>query len=69
MKEYSYDIYNKLGRVQGGKITEDTYNETINRKDIKLVQEWETEFKDSILYGKQYRLNSGYTLFIWKEVK
>ena len=69
MKEYSYDIYNKLGRVQGGKITEDTYNETINRKDIKLVQEWETEFKDSILYSKQYRLNSGYTLFIWKEVK
>lgn len=69
MKEYSFDIYNELGRVQGGKLTEEAYDKTTNRKDIELVKEWETEFKDSTLYGKQYRLNSGYTLFVWKEVK
>ena len=67
-KEYSYDIYNDLGRVQGGNLTEEAYNEALKRTDIELVQEWETEYKEEITYGKQYKVGKDYRLFIWKKV-
>ena len=68
-KEYSYDLYNELGRVKGGKITEEEYMSVVNRKDIKLKQEWETKYTDRTLYGKMFVLNEKNKLFIWKEVK
>lgn len=67
--KYGYDLYNKnFSRMEGGKITEEKYKEVENAKHFKLVKEWETEYKDSILYAKQYKLDNGYILFIWKEV-
>lgn len=68
MKKYSYDIYNQFGRVQGGGLTEDAYNETLNRKDIQLIKEWKTEYEDKTMFGKQYKINDNYILFIWKEI-
>lgn len=65
--EYSYDLYNEYGRVEGKKINEVYYNEVID-SNFKLVKEWKTKFKRSVLYAKQYELDNGYILFIWKEV-
>ena len=65
--EYSYDLYNEYGRVEGKKINEVYYNEVI-KSDFKLVREWESKLKKSVLYAKQYELGNGYILFIWKEV-
>lgn len=67
MNKYDYDIYNKLGRVQGGSLTEEAYNNAINRTDINLVKEWETEYNESTVYGKLYKIND-YELYMWKEV-
>lgn len=67
--EYGYDLYNEeFSRMEGTRITEEKYIKAENTKDFKLIREWKTEYKDRTLYGKQYNLDNGYTLFIWKEV-
>ena len=67
--EYSFKILDKRGNeIVGGTITENKYNEVINSENITLKQEWKTKYEDSTLYGKQYKNEDGYTLFVWKEV-
>lgn len=64
--EYSYDLYdNRLNRIEGKLISEKKYNEVI--KKFKPFREWETEYKDSILYAKLFKID-GFDLFMWKEV-
>ena len=65
--EYSYDLYDKTGRVKGGPLSEKHYNDVIN-SDLKLKKEWNTKFKSSTLYAREYDLEDGWILFIWKEV-
>lgn len=67
MNKYSYDLYNNNGRVEGKEINEVYYNEVIN-SNFKLIKEWKSKLKKSVLYAKQYKLDNGYILFIWKEV-
>jgi hypothetical protein len=67
--EYSFKILDKRGNeIVGGTITESKYNEIINNKNITLKEEWGTKYEDSTLYGKKYKNEDGYTLFVWKEV-
>ena len=69
MIEYSYDIYNEYGsRIEGFKIDEKKYNEILNLHHFRLEKEWNTKFKNSVLYAKQFKFNN-YYIFVWKEVK
>lgn len=52
-------------------ITEELYNEIIDilkkEKDIKLIQEWTTEYNKSTLYAKAYKFKCN-MLILRKEV-
>lgn len=71
MTRYSFTIVDYNGRERKGDISEDVYNNIINKldkvNDYKFVQEWETNYYDSILRGRQYR-NKSKVLILWKEV-
>lgn len=66
--DYSYDLYDKSSRIDGGKISKEKYDEVLNSKNIELVREWNTNFGYSKLYAKQYKGVNNWMLFIWKEV-
>ena len=67
--EYSFKILDKkINEIEEEKIIESKYNEIINNKNITLKEEWGTKYEDSTLYGKKYKNEDGYTLFVWKEV-
>lgn len=71
MTRYSFTIVDYNGREMKADISEDMYNDIINKldnvSDYKFVQEWETKYYDSILRGRQYRKKSE-LLILWKEV-
>ena len=63
---YSYDLYdNRTNRIEGKQISEKNYKEVIAK--FKPFREWDTEYKDYILYAKLFKVND-YNLFLWKEV-
>ena len=72
MIKYSFTLIKYGHEVKFCDITEDTYNKTINEvndiEDSKLIHEWTTEYKESILYAKEYRFKSN-ILILWKEVQ
>ena len=63
--------YNEIKDTYLLNITEDVYNDTIYKvNDIegsKFIDEWTTEYKESILYAKEYRFKTN-ILILWKEV-
>lgn len=70
---YSYDIYNKLGRVEGHPINKERYDQIIiELNELKhtfiKIKSWKTEYKESTLYGSQYKNKNGEMIFLWKEV-
>ncbi len=68
--EYSYTLIDNRGNtINKGRLTEEHYNEVLKHENIMFIEEWETEYKESTLYGKRYRVkDSRATLFLWKEV-
>ena len=66
--EYSYTLLDKRGHeIDKGNISKEKYDEVITNTNIKLIHEWETEYKYETLYGKRYSNKEGYTLFLWRE--
>ena len=68
-KEHTFKLLDQRGNeIIGGTLTENKYKEVLKNKNITLCYEWTTKFEDSTLYGKRYKNEEGYTLFLWKEV-
>lgn len=68
-KEYTFKLLDKRGNeIIGGILTENKYKEVLNNKNITLKEKWVTKYEDSTLYGRKYKNEEGYTLFVWKEV-
>lgn len=67
--KYSYTIVDdRANEIAHDFISEEKYNEVLENKEIKLIDEWSTEYNDKTLYGKRFKNKVGYTLFLWKEV-
>lgn len=71
LMKYSFTLIKYGHEVKFCDITQDAYNKTIdevkNIEGSKLIHEWTTEYKESILYAKEYRYKSN-ILILWKEV-